>query len=450
MSRSPGQGPVRVGLYGFFGMGNLGNEGSLTAFLEQARQIYPGAQFLCFGADGATVAREHSIAACQLMSYRGRPDVRGFGVLVLKGLSRLWDIPRTYRLMGKIDALVVPGTGVLESRLMSTPWGLPYWLLVAVVSCRLRRRKVALVSIGAEPATRAATRWFMCQIVRLADYVSYRDAPSAAAARSMGAEGRPGTVYSDLAFSMAPAFRDTVVPGRIAIGVMTFLGGADDLNRGEPVVERYVASMVRLVARLCERGDSVTLLLGDQGDRDLALRIERRVRAAQSDLDSSTLSTQDVRSFEEVMRCMAAAEVVVASRFHNIIGALNVGRPTVSLGYAVKNDHLLEMFGLGAYCQPMDAFDVDRAISDIDDAKRNAQQIQSEIARTVQSFRQGLASQMNDLSHLFEPNLASNRRYRKSCSQQYGRNRRWHLSAKATGRHWLKRLHSATDHPRRP
>ena len=40
------------------------------------------------------------------------------------------------------------------------------------------------------------------------------------------------------------------------------------------------------------------------------------------------------------------AEVVIASRFHNLICALRLARPTVSVGYAAKNRHLMEALGL--------------------------------------------------------------------------------------------------------
>ena len=43
------------------------------------------------------------------------------------------------------------------------------------------------------------------------------------------------------------------------------------------------------------------------------------------------------------------AEVVIASRFHNLICALRLARPTVSVGYASKNRHLMQALGLDEY-----------------------------------------------------------------------------------------------------
>ena len=143
---------LRVATYGYFGMGNVGNEGSLAAFLAYLREAHPEATVHCFAADAEAVRREHGVPATRLMAYRAAPGSSGLRVRATKAASRLWDVPRTFRLMRDVDVLVVPGTGVLETQLVAQPWGLPYWLFLAALSCRLRGRRVALVSVGAEPA----------------------------------------------------------------------------------------------------------------------------------------------------------------------------------------------------------------------------------------------------------------------------------------------------------
>lgn len=123
--------------------------------------------------------------------------------------------------------------------------------------------------------------------------------------------------------------------------------------------------MTEAVTRLLDGGGTVTFLVGDRSDLALADRLERRVRDARPLLGDS-LSTSRAPDLAGLMTEMAAAEVVVASRFHNIICALKARRPVVSLGYAGKNADLLERFGLEGFDQPIDAFDVDRLLSDVD------------------------------------------------------------------------------------
>ena len=59
------------------------------------------------------------------------------------------------------------------------------------------------------------------------------------------------------------------------------------------------------------------------------------------------------------MAQIADTDVVVATRYHNVVCALKLGRPTLSIGYADKNDVLLAEMGLGEFCQHIEKLDVD-------------------------------------------------------------------------------------------
>lgn len=390
--------PPRVGLYGFFGMGNLGNEGSLAAVLGHLRAHHPDVEVVCFGADAGQVAREHGIPGRELMAYRAVPGDRRRTTQARKALSRLWDVPRTLGMVGRVDALLVPGTGVLETKLASTPWGLPYWMAVAFTAARLLGRPSALVSVGAEPAARPATRLLMRQVVRSASHVTYRDEASQEAARAMGWVGLPGSVAPDVAFHLPDPGGIRVRPGHVVIGVMTYWGAADDPRRGPAVVEAYEGRMTEVVVRLLDAGRTVTLLVGDRADLALADVLERRVRDARP-LAGDRLTTSRAEDLSGLMAEMAAAEVVVASRFHNLICALKARRPVASLGYAGKNAHLLERFGLGGYDQPVDDFDVDRLLADVDrltaDQDRVSRVISTVLAETEREVSQHLTETLD-------------------------------------------------------
>ncbi len=60
------------------------------------------------------------------------------------------------------------------------------------------------------------------------------------------------------------------------------------------------------------------------------------------------------------MQQMSDTTMVVATRYHNIVCALKMGKPTISLGYADKNSALMTEFGLSDFCQEISSFDVDR------------------------------------------------------------------------------------------
>src|SRR6516164_11809336 len=55
--------PARISFYGNFGAGNLGNECTLQAVIEQILRRWPDAQLLCFCTNPKDVLARHKIAA---------------------------------------------------------------------------------------------------------------------------------------------------------------------------------------------------------------------------------------------------------------------------------------------------------------------------------------------------------------------------------------------------
>jgi polysaccharide pyruvyl transferase WcaK-like protein len=357
----------RLTVYGYFGMGNIGNEASLAAFLRVLRRDHPEVVVECLAADPAAVTREHGIPARQLMAYRPAPGARGLRVLVRKASSRVWDVPRTVALVRDVDVLVVPGTGPLESRLMDSPWGLPLWLFLAAAACRVRGARVALVGVGAEPAGRPLLRALFSGTVRLANRTSLRDAASREVVASWH-PGRPLETCPDLAFAVpVPASRPERA-GHVVIGVMAFEGPTGDPGRGPHRVRAYTDAMADVVTRLVGRGRTVRLIVGDVADLELAEEIARRVQS--TGCRAGAVSVSHATTLSALMAEMSEAEVVVASRFHNVIGALKLTKPVVSLGYAGKNGRLLEAFGLGGFDQPLESFDVDLLLEQVEEVRR--------------------------------------------------------------------------------
>src|SRR6185437_1821407 len=93
-----------------------------------------------------------------------------------------------------------------------------------------------------------------------------------------------------------------------------------------------------------------------------------------------------------VMNQISLTDLVVATRFHNIVCALKMGKPTISLGYARKNDVLMAEMGLDAYCQHVEKFSVDMLINQfgrlLEDRDRCGQAIRSRTIEFAQQLEQ--------------------------------------------------------------
>ncbi|MFB7633185.1 polysaccharide pyruvyl transferase family protein [Streptomyces sp. NPDC056149] len=383
---TPGNGtPVRVGVFGLLGSGNLGNDGSLEAVLGYLRTAHPDAvvDALCGGPEA--VASRYEIPATRLHWYRGeyRTASRG-GAIAAKGLGKLVDAFRTAAWVRRHDVVIVPGMGVLEATLPLRPWGFPYALFLLCASGRLLGTPVALVSVGAAAIgnrlTRALVRWS----ARLAAYRSYRDAQSRDAMREMGVDTTGDGVFPDLAFSLSTprAGGSAASPGLVCVGVMAFYGSDDDRARAEEIHRRYLDGTTRFVRALVEDGRPVRLLTGDACDAPV-------VAAILDAVDSPLLTAAEVSSLADLMKETAAADTVVAIRYHNLICALKVGTPTLALSYAAKSDALMARMGLGAFRHPAREVDADRLLAQFRALEKQAPELRQVLAeRNAAAARQ--------------------------------------------------------------
>ena len=368
--------PVRVGVFGLLGSGNLGNDGSLEAVLGYLRAEHPEAvvDALCGGPE--VVTARYGIPATRLNWYRGeyRTASRA-GAVAAKGLGKLVDVVRTAAWTRRHDVVIVPGTGVLETTLPLRPWGFPYSLFLLCATGRLFGTRVALVGVGAAAIgnrpTRTLTRWS----TRLASYRSYRDTMSRDAMRAMGVDTARDEVYADLVFALpAPrASEPPGPPGTVCVGVMDFHGSNDERDRAEEIHRRYLDGTTRFVRALAGDGRPVRLLTGDELDVPVAGAIRDAV-------DSPLVTVARTASLADLMKEMAAADTVVATRYHNLVCALKVGAPTLAVSYSAKSDTLMAEMGLGEYCHPAREADADRILQQFRELERRSAEVRATLS----------------------------------------------------------------------
>lgn len=374
--------PVRrVALYGYLASGNLGNDASLETVLAWFGAEHPEIEL-----SAVTIAPE------QLTARYGIPAVRLAWTPpafvpspASRVLGRLVDVGRSVWLAGRVDAVVVPGMGVLEETIGVRPWGLPLWLFLMATACRVRGRAFVLLDVGADRCVSRASRWLQVLTVRLATHVSVRDQRSADSLVANGA-GAPVAVAPDLAFRH-PVLPDAEPePGRLVVGVMAYYGLLDDPVAGAGTRTRYVEVLADALARVLDDGGRLVLVVGDRVDVDVAAEVEQAVRALRPALPSTAVSVRPTTTFSELTRELAQAEVVVASRFHNVIAALRLARPTVSVGYAVKAADLMRAAGVADAVQEIGELDADALVAQVRSARQHAGSISATIRETTRTW----------------------------------------------------------------
>lgn len=387
-SSSRAAGP-RVGLFGILGSGNLGNDGSLDAVVRFLRDRHPDARldFMCMGPD--RVRAVYGAPATHLQWYEAHGVSSGLRAAVRKIVGKLLDPFRTFAWVRRQDVVIVPGMGVLEATLPLRPWAFPYSLFWLAVCARLTGARVALVSVGASVIRKRLTRSFVTAAAKLVHYRSYRDELSREALRTMGVHVAGDEIYPDLAFAL-PDPGDAPATGAVGVGVMAYYGGNDDRARANELHARYVAVVTDFVRHLVAKGRPVRLFIGDVAD----LPVVEHIRAAVG----GDVVAQPLTTLQDLMDQMSHVDTVVATRYHNVLCALKVGKPTLSIGYATKNDVLMAAMGLGEFCQPASSVRLSRLVEQFEQLEARRAELTATLAERNRTVRERLESQFAALS----------------------------------------------------
>ena len=383
MNRLPAAAAPKVGLFGVLGAGNSGNDASMETVLSYLRSAHPDAiTDALTGGSPERLRASYGIDGTPLSRYaKDAGQTSGLSAIPRKALGKGLDVLRTMAWVRRHDVVIVPGAGPLEITLPVGTWGFPFTLFIVALSGRLFGTKVALVSVGADDIKKRTVRWLSNATARLAHYRSYRDEHSLAAMQRRGINTAKDRVYPDLVFGVpTPPYQlgDISVVG---VGVMAYYGSNDDRERAAEIHAAYVEKMTAFVEWLVSGGHKVRIFGGDSKfDWEVADRIMADVRLAQPDLDVSAITAERTNSYTELIQLITPVGTVVATRYHNVMCALKLCKPTISLGYSRKFVALMTEMGVAEFNQFADLFEVAQLIEQFETIKKRHAELQLQMA----------------------------------------------------------------------
>ena len=262
-----------------------------------------------------------------------------------------------------------------------------------------------MVSVGANLISQRATRWLFDMAARTAFYRSYRDAGAREALRQRGVDTTQDHVYTDLAFALPAPADQPGDPDLVAVGVMDYRGSNDERGRADEIYSAYVEAMKQFIRWLVDNGRNVRLFVGDTNGSDdsVVQEILADLKESRPDLDPHRVMAEPAASFADVMRGMSPCGSVVAIRYHNLVAALRLSKPTISISYSPKHDVLISEFGLSGFSQPVNALDVDRLIEQFTELGRRSQELRQAMKERNAANEQILDAQFAELSAVLFP-----------------------------------------------
>jgi polysaccharide pyruvyl transferase WcaK-like protein len=393
----------RIALFGMFGVGNLGNECTLQALLANLRSLRPDAQISCICGDPKETALICNLPALAIREIELSPlNNRIFRLTRKLFLGPFIELGRWVKVIKNLAGthmLVMTGTGMLADVGISA-FGLHYDILRWSIAAKLCRCKLVFVSVGAGPIRDPLSHFFVKAALRLADYRSYRDIFSERFVKKMGIAAAPGGVYPDLAFSLpAGALRAThACDGRkkvVGIGLITY----DRSRTGEPekvetIYRDYIGKLATFVRWLIEHNYLVRFIIGDVV-YDNRVREDLRAFLEGTGLtyEAGQIIDEPAGSVQELLSQLAGTDIVVASRFHNVLLALMLGKPVLAISFHEKVDSLMTAMEMTQFCQDIENVDVNKLINQLAALEGSSENIRRGVEEMADSYRDRLEQQ---------------------------------------------------------
>jgi polysaccharide pyruvyl transferase WcaK-like protein len=387
--------PLRIGLIGYFGCGNFGNDASLEAMTGFLYRVRPDAELTCICVSPGGVDHDkYKAVVAMVPSKRAGLWSRLSNALLLK-LPRFVEVARyAVRHVRTLDVVIIPGSGLLQDY-WSKPWQLPITLYLWCVSTRLCGKKLAFVSVGAGTSRNPISRWLLKSSAGLAHYRSYRDEASRDYMISIGLGSKNDPIYPDIVFTRREPAIDTrpesgLRPSVVGVGLMTHFGW---WGNDQDVYNAYIRKACDFCLRLLNDGHHVRILIGDMMDRAAVDDVMRGVERQKPDAIGREMIAEHACSQRDLMRQMNLTDVVVAMRFHNVVCALMLCKPAIAINFLRKADQMLAEVGLPEFRQTLEQLDVDLLCAQLQKLLADRAGYEEGIRKTLPRFQARLDEQ---------------------------------------------------------
>jgi len=392
----------KVCFFGCFGSPNFGNEVTLQTILEHLRHWLPKAKVACVCTGPEALRATQNIETIPISTeFVGpwRPRTR-----LARLLRRVFGVPTefcrwldAFKKLKGTDMFIVPGTGLLTDVYGLRGWG-PYSLFKWSLIAKLRGCEVLFVSVGAGPIYSGLGRYFIKSALSVANFRSYRDEASMAYLRGIGVRTNSDRVYPDLVFSLPEAIVSRKTEKRagrpaVGLGVMQYQGRYSIENPSSRIYQEYLNTLVAFAGWLLAHDYDIILLIGDPKDWRVAEQLKSQLKATIGTYDEERILGQAAPSVEQLLTQIAATDLVVATRFHNVLFSLVFNKPTIAISFHHKSASLMRDMGLAEYCHDINDMNAGRLIEQFQRLETNAEKLKITIRQRSEESRKALDDQ---------------------------------------------------------
>lgn len=445
------QKPNRIGLLAHCGTGNLGDEASIAAVLDNITRRSPEVSVVGLSMDPADTTRRHGIPCVAMrqsvfpfqqewssalppadpgrFASRLKAAAKKAGPLFLVAktlkdvlitrpaqfIREILFLGRSLLFVSELDMIIICGGGQLLD--WGGPWAFPYTLFKWILLAKCLNVKCVFLNSGAGPLDSSLSRWFVRRTLDMADYVSLRDQASGKLLRKIGFRGKM-KVVADAVWGLRlpdPPATKPIELGEervIGIGPMAYGDSSRHWVNDNQGYRHLIDNLVEFCGRMLARGYRIKLFSSDIWfDSQAIADLDAAIRKNCPTLASDRVTREPVENINDMFAALSHVDFYVTCRFHGVIFASLSNVPPIALAPHPKVTTLMESLGLAEYCVEISRSDAEGLMAMADRLIANMDEVKARIGSRAEQFRSQLNLQFDNLLLEIKENYAEGTTY---------------------------------------
>jgi len=430
--------PKRIAIFSPIGTGNLGDEATIAAVIQNIKRRHPEAQIYALCVHPHDTQTRHKVHALPMHPLGGRTSlgdgekhaiipqhrVKTFdhlAFIILKALknvrplyiplrsirdscnffhaviNEVISMAKAVKILEGLDLLIVAGSGQLSDH-FGGAFNFPYALFKWSIIARMIRAKLVFLSVGAGPIDSPLSRFFIKRSLAAASYRSFRDAASKNLVEEMGIIGE-NLIFPDLAHSLEVNPSPSIPHHRkfqAIIGINPFPYYD---HRYWPISDRhkyqsYLKTLSQFVEWLVDNNYKI-LFFPTQIHADLRVIQDLKNILKENivmDLNEYIIE-KSISTVDELISALSIVDLVVATRFHGILLSFLLNRPVMALSNHHKMSELMIDMGQNDYLLNIDSLDLQCLIEKFKMMESRKDLIKYQIQNKISQYRRSLEIQ---------------------------------------------------------
>jgi polysaccharide pyruvyl transferase WcaK-like protein len=424
-----------IGLLDHLGHGNLGDDATLDAVMQNIKSRCPTAAIIGLSLNPSDTYKRHGIPSYPIRrdsrsppeANKLAPNKNGFKtkikiylskyrflltllrllntVLIEKPkafLEEVFFLVESYRIVKSLDLLIICGGGQLLDS-WGGPWSFPYTLLKWTILAKFSGKKCYFLNVGAGPIKHPLSKYFIKHALSLSDYASFRDNESRALVQELGfrtkSEVCADNVYNLDISSLNPSDLGQRGTPIVGISPMIYCDPRVYWEKDQGVYDSFIQKLGLFGSWLVRDHHRLALFSSDiridlQAIEDLKTELNKGFVGA---VDASWMVQEPILTTKELLSHIYLMDYIVTCRFHGVVFAHLLNKPVMALSHHPKVTALMNDFGLSEYCLDIRTCDLDMLISTFTRLVANRDDIKSRMAAKVACSKNELTIQFDNL-----------------------------------------------------